>query len=225
MAKRREKPRVVVKMARIYERIPQESNDIEGYSYYFAAQHQFAKNRHWEYFPCIEGINPFALKTHSVTHYDKQGRPIHEFNEDKDGVTEISWVYVELPDGECVTVQSVSDGSVYISHGEQNWTLKNGSFGWGMVEPVQPKEQIEYEEYEYKMMYGCEESELTPEEKAEFERRSKEAYKEVKRDKDKYGNPRRIEIWYCGILEKVIDYNYVYSDEKFGRDCKLEMMP
>ena len=224
MVKKKEKPRIVVKMTRIYERIPQKSNDIEAYSYYYAAKHQFSINRHWEYFPMFvsKKQGPFALKIHSETHYDKKGRPIHEFNEDKDGITEISWVHVDLPNGECVTIQSVSDGSVYVSHGEQNWRLKNGSFGWGMIEPVQPKEQAEYEEYESRMTNGCEERALTPDEKEEFERKSKEAYKEIKRDKDKNGNPRSVEIWYCGILEKVIDYIYVYSDEKMMQSVVLK---
>lgn len=204
--------RIVVKTTRIYVRIPQESKDIEQYGYYYAAQHKYATNRHWQYLPMLCNDVGYALEVEIETHYDKKERPIHEFTESREGISECSWLYIDLPNGETVQIQSHSDGSVYIQHGDKSWNMRNGAFGWGIIRPTLPKAQEDYEEYEEKIEFGRE-KDLTPEEQAEYERRSAEAEKEIAKDIDKYGNPRCVEYWYCGVLERVYDYDYVYADE------------
>lgn len=217
--KKKTPPRIVVKTTRTFVRIPQESKDIEQYSYYWASLHKYPiSNPHWNYGQfCYVGDVALCLERITETHFDRKGRPIHEFCETKDGITESSWVYVDLTDGTTVAVQSNSDGTVYISHEEDHWNLKNGAFGWGMAEPIRPKEQEDFEAYEENMSFG-DEREMTPEERKEFERRLAESSKEVVTSKDKYGNPMAEEYWYCGILESNSLIEYVYAhEEKNGK--------
>lgn len=211
MAKKKQPPRIIVKEERHYTRVDKQYVGIGSVSTFINSSiHRFSmKNLHWQYLPAYDqNDNVFMLESVSETHYDEKGRPIHVFEENENGIIERTWIYVELEDGTLVKIMCDSDGFVDVKYKERSWSCKNGHFNSTNTSVVLTPKQKEFSDYEDSIMFG---GPLTEEQEAEYERRQKEAYRNIVTDKDKYGNPLQEEFWFCDVLESFTDYSYSYA--------------
>lgn len=115
------KPRMTLAITRTYAPVPNRFLDPSDSKELFKSFGRYPlNNTHWRSEVIEYNGREYVLESINETAFDTEGRPFHEFVEDKDGIQESSTVYFEGKDGKTMFVRATSGGFVSIGTSDDN---------------------------------------------------------------------------------------------------------